>query len=51
MGIRAVPTFVIDGRVAVQGAQPPESLVDVLRRAAATAGPAADACGPDGCEI
>ena len=55
MGIRAVPTFVIDGRFAVQGAQPPELFAQALRRAAAAVpGPAAtpaagEDCGPDGC--
>ena len=54
MGIRAVPTFVIDGRVAVQGAQPPELFAQALRRAGAAASgpepdPAGDGCGPDGC--
>ncbi|MBP6798082.1 MAG: DsbA family oxidoreductase, partial [Luteimonas sp.] len=35
MGIRAVPTFVIDGRFAVQGARPPELFAQALRRAGA----------------
>ena len=52
LGITAVPTFVVDGRFAVQGAQPPEVFAAVLRRAA-DAGPdaavAGDACGPDDC--
>ena len=56
MGIRAVPTFVIDGRFAVQGAQPAELFAQALRRAgAAVSGPepdpAGDGCGPDGCRI
>jgi len=38
-GIRAVPTFVFDGRSAVSGAQPPAALVQAVRRALATAGP------------
>ena len=33
MGIRAVPTFVIDGRYAVQGAQAPEVFAEALRKA------------------
>ena len=37
-GIRAVPTFVIDGRFVVQGAQPPAVLTQAVRRA--LAGPA-----------
>lgn len=34
LGIRAVPTFVIDGQPAVQGAQSPELFLEVLRQAA-----------------
>ncbi len=56
MGIRAVPTFVIDGRHAVQGAQAPEAFAQALRQAAGAS--AADGvddsgadCGPDGCRI
>ena len=56
MGIRAVPTFVIDGRHAVQGAQAPELFAQALRQAAGTG--AADGvddgeadCGPEGCRI
>ena len=52
MGIRAVPTFVIDGRQGIQGAHPPEALADVLRELAPPR-PAEDeaaACGPDGCD-
>ena len=52
MGIRAVPTFVIDGRYAIQGGQPPEAFAQALRQALAevTAAPASgDACGPEGC--
>jgi predicted DsbA family dithiol-disulfide isomerase len=37
-GIRAVPTFVVDGRFAVSGAQPPDVLVRAVRQALATAG-------------
>lgn len=54
MGIRAVPTFVIDGRYAVQGGQPPEVFAQALRQALADAAPIpADggACGPDGCSV
>ena len=51
MGIRAVPTFVIDGRHGIQGAHPPEALAEALRRLAPPppAGNGA-ACGPEGCE-
>jgi predicted DsbA family dithiol-disulfide isomerase len=38
-GIRAVPTFVIDGRFAVTGAQPPAALVQAVRQALAAAEP------------
>jgi predicted DsbA family dithiol-disulfide isomerase len=41
-GITAVPTYVIDGRWAVPGAQDTEVFVNVLRRMAATS-PAAGA--------
>ena len=53
LGIRAVPTFVIDGRLAVQGAQPAEAIADALRqamRSAASFAPSAPACGPTGCD-
>jgi len=53
MGIRAVPTFVIDGRLAVQGAQPPDAMADALRQAlgsAASSAASAPACGPSGCD-
>jgi predicted DsbA family dithiol-disulfide isomerase len=36
-GIRAVPTFVIGGRFAVAGAQPPAALTHVVRQALAAA--------------
>jgi predicted DsbA family dithiol-disulfide isomerase len=39
VGIQAVPTFVADGRLAVQGAQPPEVLRALIDRAAAEAQP------------
>ena len=43
LGIRGVPFFVFDGRLALSGAQPPEVLLDVLQRAAAGEGrPAQD---------
>jgi len=56
MGIRAVPTFIIDGRYAVQGGQAPELFAQALRQAMADHVPAAgptsgDACGPDGCAM
>jgi len=35
MGIRAVPSFVLDGRLLVQGAQPPEEFAAALRQAMA----------------
>ncbi|HEU5434577.1 MAG TPA: DsbA family oxidoreductase [Thermomicrobiales bacterium] len=36
-GIQGVPFFVIDGRLAVSGAQPPERLIGAMRQAATTA--------------
>jgi len=40
MGIRAVPSVVIDGRLLVQGAQPPEGFADALRQALRQSPPA-----------
>lgn len=55
LGIQSVPTFVINGRYAVQGAQPPEVFAEVLAKVAAELAPAPaqdeQACGPDGCSI
>lgn len=34
IGIQGVPFFVIEGRIGVSGAQPPETLVDAMRQAA-----------------
>ena len=56
LGIRAVPTFVFDGQLAVQGAQPPEFFAEVFEKlgyaapAKTTTGDGT-ACGPDGCSI
>lgn len=50
MGIRAVPTFVVDGRHGIQGAHPPEALADALRKLAPPPPPAsgdAAARGPE----
>jgi predicted DsbA family dithiol-disulfide isomerase len=33
-GISGVPTFIVDGRYAVSGAQAPETLAEVIRKAA-----------------
>ncbi len=54
MGIQSVPTFVVNDRYAIQGAQPPEAFAQALREIAAAThdatGPADGAhCGPDGC--
>lgn len=54
LGIHGVPFFVFDSKLGVSGAQPVETMVQVLERAWAegqrpdvvTAG---EACGPDGC--
>lgn len=62
LGIGSVPTFVIDGRWAIQGAQSPQAIAEVLQRiagqqrasAAATGDDAADGaedCGPQGCRV
>jgi predicted DsbA family dithiol-disulfide isomerase len=49
MGIRAVPTYVIDGRHAIQGAQPPEVFASSVRGLLRPVPGAAQDCGPDGC--
>lgn len=48
LGISAVPTFVFDGRTAVQGAQPPEKFLEVLRELAAARAPQGADEGGDG---
>ena len=51
MGIRAVPTFVVDGRHGIQGAHPPEALAEALRKFAPPPVPGdGAACGPEGCD-
>lgn len=61
LGITSVPTFVIDMRYAVPGAQPTEVFARALEQAWAASHPSspsfisvdgaqdAAACGPDGC--
>lgn len=57
LGISAVPTFLVDGRLAIPGAQPAEVILEVLRRAwrerhvVTVGGDPGDGsgCGPDGC--
>lgn len=44
-GVRGVPHFVLNGRLAVSGAHPPEALLDALRQAARPVAEAAS--GPD----
>ncbi len=56
LGVTGVPFFVIDGRIGVQGAQPPEVLLSAFKKAIADAPaetPAAQGpnCGTDGCEV
>ncbi|WP_281782088.1 DsbA family oxidoreductase [Lysobacter auxotrophicus] len=56
LGIQAVPTFVFDGRLAVQGAQTPAVFAQVFERLGVEGRPtdervAGDACGPDGCAV
>ncbi|MEF3081692.1 hypothetical protein V3391_05630 [Luteimonas sp. SMYT11W] len=48
-----MPTCVIDGRLAVQGSQPPDAMADAVRQAlgsAALTPASAPACGPSGCD-
>ncbi len=57
IGVRGVPFFVVEGRYAVSGAQPPEVLEEVVTKALNDgAGGAEDPassqrCGPDGCAV
>ena len=54
LGITAVPSFVIDGRYLVQGAQAPEAFAQALGRIQAQRAPQAasgEDCGPSGCEV
>jgi len=60
LGVTGVPFFVIDGRLGVPGAQPPEVLLRSLERCWASrtppievvdASPDGAVCGPDGCEV
>jgi predicted DsbA family dithiol-disulfide isomerase len=54
LGISGVPTFIVDRRVGVTGAQPPELLLEMLRQAWARREPMSiagggESCGVDGC--
>ena len=55
--ITAVPTFVLDGRWSIPGAQDPETFVNVIRRllqrreAEAPAPAATDACDDESCDV
>jgi predicted DsbA family dithiol-disulfide isomerase len=54
LGITAVPTFVVDRTLGASGAQPPEQLLDLLRRGWESRTPVSvvtggESCGPDGC--
>ncbi|MDN5558481.1 MAG: DsbA family oxidoreductase [Ruaniaceae bacterium] len=57
LGIQAVPTFVLDMKFAVSGAQPSEIFASALDQAWTASHPVlqslatGDACGPDGCAI
>ncbi len=59
LGITGVPFFVVDRKYGVSGAQPAETILQVLERAweesrpslQMTGGPPGEACGPDGCAI
>jgi len=35
IGVEGVPTFILDGKYAVSGAQPPDILADAIRQVAA----------------
>ncbi len=50
-GIRAVPTYVFDGRWVVQGAQRTEVFREALETVAGMAAEAGEACGDDGCVV
>ena len=54
LGIAAVLTFVVDRARGASGAQPPDQLLDLLRRGWANRAPVSvvsggETCGPDGC--
>ena len=51
LGIHAVPCFVVDRRMAVSGAQPPDVLLELLRRGLPEVDVVAEgaSCGVDGC--
>ena len=54
LGITAVPTFVVDRALGASGAQPPDQLLDLLRRGWANRAPVSvvsggETCGPEGC--
>jgi predicted DsbA family dithiol-disulfide isomerase len=54
IGISGVPTFLVDRRIGVSGAQPPEVLLGLLEQGWAQQSPViagldGQACGPDGC--
>lgn len=62
MGVTGVPFFLFDGDLGFGGAQPPERMLQALRRVWAERRPepvgllddltvGGDACGPDGCEV
>lgn len=57
MDVTGVPFFVVDGRLGLSGAQPPETLGRVLAKAWDSRAPqvevveTGDACGPDGCAL
>lgn len=55
LGITAVPTFVIEGKYAVQGAQPASAFLQVLEQvaaeSAAAGAPAGEACADGSCAV
>ncbi|MEM8665264.1 MAG: DsbA family protein, partial [Pseudomonadota bacterium] len=46
MGVTGVPTFILDGKYAVSGAQPAEVLADAIRQVAAERQKAPAAANP-----
>lgn len=54
LGVRGVPFFAVDRKLAVSGAQPAEVFAEVLAKGWAQGGytvPDAPGCGPDSCEV
>ncbi len=50
IGVTGVPFFLFDGKYAVPGAQPTETMKQVLQQVRTMSAPAGETCGADGCE-